>query len=158
MANFTQAEIDALIAKLEYYKFVAAAGETKLGPLASAPKIEGDVELKDTVLYETGSEAQASILSKNNVKVTIETQNVAAAMTLLAGFQKGDNVLEETKAVALTLVPITDDATAKTISFPRAFLQPGLSMTLGEGDDKPNAVQLVYLCKPDATKKPFAYA
>lgn len=159
MANLTQAETDALIAKLEYYKYVAAAGTTALGPLANAPKVEADVEQKDTVLYETGSEAQASILSKNNVKVTIETRNVAAAMTLLASFQKGDNILDETKKVALTLVPITDDTTAKTITFSRAFLQPGLSMTLGEGEENPNAVSLVYLCKPDATtKKPFAYA
>ena len=157
MRSLNQTQIDALIAKLQMYKYVCAAGEAQLGPLKSAPQIESDVETKDVTLYETGVDVQASILTKNNVKLTLELEDVDAGMTMLGAFKKGDNVLDSTKSQAVTLVPITDDETAKTITFPNAFLQPGLSMTLEEEDD-PNSVQLVFLCRPDATTgKPFTY-
>lgn len=153
-----QTKIDALIAKLQLYKYVVSAGETVLGPLKSAPTVESDVETKDLTLYETGSEAQASFLVKNNVKLTLDVEDVDTAMGLMGAFQKGDNVLDSTKSVPVTLVPITDDEGAKTITFPNAFLQPGLSMTMGEDDD-PNSVSLVYLCRPDAeTGKTFTFA
>lgn len=153
-----QTKIDALIAKLQLYKYVVSAGETVLGPLKSAPNVEPDVETKDLKLYETGSEAQASFLVKNNVKLTLDVEDVDTAMGLMGAFQKGDNVLDSTKSVPVTLVPITDDEGAKTITFPNAFLQPGLSMTMGEDDD-PNSVSLVYLCRPDEeTGKTFTFA
>ncbi len=153
-----QTKIDALIAKLQLYKYVVSAGETVLGPLKSAPTVESDIETKDLTLYETGSEAQASFLVKNNVKLTLDVEDVDTAMGLMGAFQKGDNVLDSTKSVPVTLVPITDDEGAKTITFPNAFLQPGLSMTMGEDDD-PNSVSLVYLCRPDAeTGKTFTFA
>ena len=158
MAKLTQSQIDELIAKLNLYKYVVSVGETALGPLKSAPKIESDVETKDIKLYESGAEAQASILDKNNVKLSLEVEDIDAAMSKMEAFQKGDNVLDSTKSEAITLVPITDDEGAKTITFPNAFLQPGLSMTLGEEDDA-NSVSLVYLCRPDAeTGKTFTYA
>lgn len=158
MPNLTQTKIDELIEKLNFYKYLVSVGETVLGPLKSAPKIEADVETKDIKLYETGTEPQASILVKNNVKLTLELEDIDAAMSKMEAFKKGDNVLDSTKSEAITLVPITDDEGAKTITFPNAFLQPGLSMTMGEDDD-PNSVSLVYLCRPDAeTGKTFTFA
>lgn len=158
MPNLTQTKIDELIAKLNFYKYLVSVGETVLGPLKSAPKIEADVETKDIKLYETGTEPQASILVKNNVKLTLELEDIDAAMSKMEAFKKGDNVLDSTKSEAITLVPITDDEGAKTITFPNAFLQPGLAMTLGEDDDA-NSTTLTYLCRPDATTgKTFTYA
>lgn len=158
MPNLTQTEIDELIEKLNFYKYLVSVGETVLGPLKSAPKIEADVETKDIKLYETGTEPQASILVKNNVKLTLELEDLDAAMSKMEAFKKGDNVLDSTKSEAITLVPITDDEGAKTITFPNAFLQPGLAMTLGEDDDA-NSTTLTYLCRPDATTgKTFTYA
>lgn len=158
MPNLTQTEIDELIEKLNFYKYLVSVGETVLGPLKSAPKIEADVETKDIKLYETGTEPQASILVKNNVKLTLELEDIDAAMSKMEAFKKGDNVLDSTKSEAITLVPITDDEGAKTITFPNAFLQPGLAMTLGEDDDA-NSTTLTYLCRPDATTgKTFTYA
>ncbi|MDD4817298.1 MAG: hypothetical protein PHI85_04945 [Victivallaceae bacterium] len=156
--TLNQATIDGLIAKMQMYKYVCSVGETIIGPLKSAPKIEADVETKDFTIYEAGSEAQASILVKNNVKLTIEPEDVDAAVALLAAFAKGDNVIATASSKSITLVPVTDDAGAKTITFGNAFLQPGLSITLEDGDD-PNSVQLVYVCRPvAATGKPFTYA
>ena len=158
MPNLTQTKIDELIEKLNFYKYLVSVGETVLGPLKSAPKIEADVETKDIKLYETGTEPQASILVKNNVKLTLELEDIDAAMSKMEAFKKGDNVLDSTKSEAITLVPITDDEGAKTITFPSAFLQPGLAMTLGEDDDA-NSTTLTYLCRPDATTgKTFTYA
>lgn len=158
MPNLTQTKIDELIEKLNFYKYLVSVGETVLGPLKSAPQIEADVETKDIKLYETGTEPQASILVKNNVKLTLELEDIDAAMSKMEAFKKGDNVLDSTKSEAITLVPITDDEGAKTITFPNAFLQPGLAMTLGEDDDA-NSTTLTYLCRPDATTgKTFTYA
>ena len=158
MPNLTQTEIDELIEKLNFYKYLVSVGETVLGPLKSAPKIEADVETKDIKLYETGTEPQASILVKNNVKLTLDLEDIDTAMSKMEAFQQGDNVLDSTKSEAITLVPITDDEGAKTITFPNAFLQPGLAMTLGEDDDA-NSTTLTYLCRPDAeTGKTFTYA
>ena len=158
MPNLTQTKIDELIEKLNFYKYLVSVGETVLGPLKSAPKIEADVETKDIKLYETGTEPQASILVKNNVKLTLELEDLDAAMSKMEAFKKGDNVLDSTKSEAITLVLITDDEGAKTITFPNAFLQPGLAMTLGEDDDA-NSTTLTYLCRPDATTgKTFTYA
>ena len=161
MAALTQTEVDTLVQSLNYYKFLVSAGEDSLGPLDSPPQIEADVETKDTTLYETGDEAQASIISKNNVKVTIVTRTVEKAMALLSAFKKGDNVIASDNAKVLTLVPITEDTTAKSIRFPRAFLQPGLSGSLSESDDAPSNFSLVYVCKPVMeganAGKPFEY-
>ena len=158
MPNLTQTKIDELIEKLNFYKYLVSVGETVLGPLKSAPKIEADVETKDIKRYETGTEPQASILVKNNVKLTLELEDIDAAMSKMEAFKKGDNVLDSTKSEAITLVPITDDEGAKTITFPNAFLPPGLAMTLGEDDDA-NSTTLTYLCRPDATTgKTFTYA
>lgn len=153
-----QTAIDTLIDKLKMYKYVCTVGSTVIGPLKSAPKLEADVETKDITLYETGEEVQASIISKNNVKLTLDTEDVDTAIDLLKAFKKGDNVLATANSQSITLVPITSDSGAKTITFTNAFLQPGLSTTFEDGDD-PNSVELVYLCKPDTTTGfTFTYA
>ena len=165
MANstLTPTEITNLIGELEFHKYLVAitltgGTATSLGPLKTAPKCEPDVETKDTTIYETGSEVQASILSKNDVKLTIETENVDDAITLLAGFSKGDNILASTSKYTITLVPITSDATAKTITFTNAYLNPGLSTNLQDADD-PNSVTLTFNCKSDPTTgKPYTFA
>lgn len=156
--NLTQVEIDALVALIKKHAFLASAGTDDLNPLAAAPSVEGDVALKDTTLYETGEEIQASFISKNNVKVTLKTRNITKALTLLSAFKKGDNIYASANKKALTLVPITSDATAETITFTDAYLQPGLSFAPGE-NDTPQEATLVYICKPDATTgKPFTFA
>lgn len=156
MAALTQNDIDGLIEKLKKFPYLCSAGTTSLGPLSGPPQVAAEVETKDVMLYETGSDVQARYLTTNDVKVTIKTRDIATAMTLQAAFAKGDNVLDSTKKVSLTLVPITS-ATEATITFANAYLQPGLNFTPGE-DDTPSEVDLVYLCKADATTgKPFTY-
>lgn len=149
MAALTQQQIDALVAKLQFYKYQVSFGEQILGPLNSPPKAEADIETKDTVLYETGVDPLATIISKNNAKITLECCDVDAAMQLKSAFKKGDNLLDSTKGKALTFVPLTDDEGAKTLTFPNAFLQPGLATNFAEGDD-PNYVTLDFLAKEGA--------
>ncbi len=145
--KLTQEMIDQLVSKLSFYKYQVAFGETILGPLNSPPKVEPDTETKDTTLYETGVDPLASILSKNNANITIETNDVDAALGMLKTFKKGDNLLDSSKAKALTFVPLTEDADAKVITFPNAYLQPGLSTSFAEGDD-PNSIPLNFVAKP----------
>lgn len=150
MSKLSQQQIDALVAKLQFYKYQVSFGTTVLGPLNSPPKIEADIETKDTVLYETGSDPLASIISKNNAKVTLEVNDVDTAMGLLAAFKKGDNLLDSSTGKALTLVPLTDDSGAKTLTFTNCYLQPGLNSNFAEGDD-PNYITLEFIAKPDTT-------
>ena len=145
----TQSMIDTLVSKLQFYKYQVSFGDTILGPLNSPPKVEADIETKETVLYETGVDPLAEIISKNNAKITLEVNDVDAAMGLLKGFKKGDNLLDSTKAKALTFVPLTSDENAKALTFENAYLQPGLATNFAEGDD-PNYITLNFIAKPDA--------
>lgn len=147
--ELTQAQVDTLIAKLQYCKYQVSFGSTILGPLNSPPKVEPDTETKDTVLYETGSEPQAQVLSKNNAKITLEVCDVATSLGLVQTIKKGDNLLDSTKGQALTFVPYGSGA---AITFPHAFIQPGLQTNFAEGDD-PNYITLTFIAKPDATTK-----
>ncbi|MBP5531719.1 MAG: hypothetical protein J6Y54_06805 [Lentisphaeria bacterium] len=146
-AALNQNDIDALVAKLQYYKYQVGFGTDILGPLNSPPKIEADIETKETVLYETGAEAQAEVITKNNPKITLEVCDVDKAMSLVAAFKKGDNLLDSSTGKPLVLVPLTDDATAKTLTFGNCYLRPGLSTNFVEGDD-PNYVTLEFRAKP----------
>lgn len=157
MAALDQSAIDALVAKLQYYKYQVSFDSTILGPLNSPPSIEPDVETKETLLYETGSEAQAEIIIKNNAKITLEVNDVDAAMDLLKNFKKGDNLLDSSAAEALVLTPLTDDSGAKTLTFGNCYLQPGLTPNLAEGDE-PNYVTLVFKAKPDSNGVLYTFA
>lgn len=145
-----------LVAKLQYYKYVVSFDTTELGPLNSPPKVEADIETHDVVLYETGADPLATILTKNNAKITIECCDVDAAMGLLKGFKKGDDLLDTEKGKALTLVPIEEGSSAETLTFPKAFLQPGLSTNFAEGDD-PNYITLEFIAKQDDTGVLFKF-
>lgn len=156
MAQLTQTEIDAMVAFVKKHPLLISAGEDELNPLSGPPQIEGDVEMKDVMLYETDKDVQASFITRNNVKVTIKTRNIAKAMELLSAFAKGDNILASELKQALTMIPITDE-TEKTLTFANAFLQPGLSYAPGDGEE--HEATLVYLCRADAaTGKPFVFA
>lgn len=156
-AKLTQTQIDALIAKLQLYKYAVSYGSTVLGPLASAPSVSPDVETEDIMLYETGADAQASIISKNNATIELEVEDVATALGMLVTFKKGDNILATAKSAALTFVPLTDDEDAETLTFPNVFLNAGLSFTPGEGTT-PNAVPLTFTAKESSAGVLFTYA
>lgn len=149
MAKLTDAEIQALNEKVRQYPFLVSVGNDKLGPLNGPPTIEPDTSTRQVTMYETGEEVQAELVTRNDVKVTLTTRNVDKALELLAAVKKGDNIYATAKKKSLTMVPITDDTDAKTLTFPNAYLQPGLSYAPGDGD--PHEAQLVFLCKADAT-------
>ncbi len=156
MANaaLTQEQIDAFVALLSTHAFLCKYGSSttivNLGPLASAPKVEADTATKDVMLYETGpDDPVATYLTKNRVKVTIETHNVDAAMALL-NHKVGDNILAAAGRKPLVLVPLTDEATAKGLTFPAASVQPGLAFDPQE-EGTPHKVTLTFLCYPDDT-------
>ena len=147
--KLTQEIIDGLVEKLQYYKYQVAFGEQVLGPLNSPPSIEPETETKETVLYETGVDPLAEILSKNNARITLEVNDVDTALLMKKTYKKGDNLLSSSFSKELTFVPLTEDVNAKTLTFPNCFLQPGMSFNPVEGDD-PNYVSMEFLAKPDA--------
>jgi hypothetical protein len=151
--KLTQETINQLKAKISRHRFLVSFGDDIIGPLKSAPQIEADIETKEMTLYETGEDPQADVISRNNATITLDTEDMSAALELLGAFRKGDDMLDSTNAKALTFVPIiTDDSdsSAKTLTFPNAFLQPGLSTNFGEGAD-PNSVTLTFTAKPQAS-------
>lgn len=165
MANsaLSQSDIDALVAKLNTLPYLASIGTTSYGPLANAPGIEPDVQVKDLTLYETGTEVVAQKVVANNLILTLRTRDIDAALTLIAGIKKGDNPMASTNAKSITLAPITDTATVKGFTFGNSYLMPERCRTnLGENDE-PSSVDLVFRCKPMVvsntdTGVPFTYA
>lgn len=148
-APLTQSEIDALVAKLQVYKYVVSVGSDVFGPLKSAPKYEPDVETKEIKLYETGAEPMAEILIKNDGKLTLELEDMDKAMELSAALKKGDNIFDSSCRKTITLQPITDDSGALTITFPNAYIRPGFNPNFEDEDDA-NYCTLEYTCKPYA--------
>jgi hypothetical protein len=151
--KLTQETIDQLKAKISRHRFLVSFGEDIIGPLKSAPQIEADIETKEMTLYETGEDPQADVISRNNATITLDTEDMAKALELLGAFRKGDDMLDTSKSKPLTFVPITNDASdslAKTLTFPNAFLNPGLATNFGEGSD-PNSVPLTFTAKPQAS-------
>ncbi len=158
MAALTQTEIDELVATLKKHPYLCSAGADSLGPLEGPPTVAPEVETKDVVLYETLGNAEASYLIKNDLKVTLRTRNVDKAMELIGAIKKGDNMIESSRKTTLTMVPITESASEKTITFTDAYLQPGLGLAPGDAGEA-TSVELVYICKANAaTGVPFTYA
>jgi hypothetical protein len=144
----SQEMVDALRAKLSYYKYQVAWGGTIMGPLNAPPTVEPDIETKETVLYETGVDPLSKVISKNNATITIQSGDVDAASALLKNYKKGDELLDSATAKPLVFTPLTSDEDAKSITFPKAYLQPGYRPNFAEGDD-PNYVELQFEAKED---------
>ena len=156
--ELTALEISGFIAKLKTYPYLVSVGETVLAPLDSPPAVERDSATSDVTLYETSGDTEASFLTKNDVKLTISTRAVDAAIGLLDSLKVGDNMMDSTRKKTITLVPITGDEGEKTITFTDAYLDASGSYEPKEGR-APNVVQLSFICKANKeTGKPFTYA
>lgn len=154
----TAEEISELVASMQKHPYLAMVGDTVLGPLASPPGIAKDVATQDVTLYETGDEAQASYVTRNNVILTLETRKLDEAVALINAVPKGANAFAANLKKVITLTPLTSDATAKAFVFPNAYLQPGLEGSLGE-NSTPSTITLPFTCKADpATGLPFTFA
>lgn len=162
--TLSSSDIAGLLATLANYPYYVTFTPTSgsavdLGPLSGPPQISPETETKDVTLYETGAAVQKKILIKNDMKVTVNTENLDAGMGLLATLEKDDDLLAaSSKEGVLLLEPITDDASAKSITFPHACVDVDNAISPGENGD-PNVVQVSFYCKADATTgKPFTYA
>lgn len=154
--TLSSTDIDNLIAAMRKYPYLCNFGTVSLGPLAGPPAVAPDTQNTDVTLYETEGSTEASFLTKNDLTITINTRNVDTAIDL-QDFAKGENIFASTRKKTVTLVPITGSTTAKTLTFPNAYLQPGLNYSPGE-NGQPSSVTLTITCKADATTgKPFTY-
>lgn len=148
-SNLTPENISSLKAELKQYPYLVYFGGSSLGPIEGAPTVSPDVETKDTVFYETAGESVGSIVIKNNVTIAISTKKVEYAMELLHDFKVGDDVYADSRCKQLLFVPITGDTTQPVITFPAAYVQPGLDYKPGENRD-PSVVALNFNCRPDS--------
>ena len=155
-APLTPTEVAALVAKLQTYKYLCAVGPaaggsmTILGPLNSAPKVDPDTETKEVKLYEKGAEPVAEFLTKDNLKLTLELEDIDTAAAMYANISVGDNLLDSSRALCIILQPITEDVGAKTFTFPNSYLRPGFKPNFQDEND-PNYAMLEFLCKPSVT-------
>lgn len=162
LSNSDIADLLATLATYPFYVTFTPSGTgatpVDLGPLAGPPSITPETETKDVTLYETGAAVQKRLLIKNDMKVTVNTQNMDGGMEIIGALAKNDDLLNVSKEGTLLLEPITSDATAKSITFPHACVDIDNAINPGENGD-PNAVQVAFYCKADATSgKPFTYA
>ena len=145
-----------LEAQIKRYPYLVYFGGSSLGPLSGAPTVSPAVETKDLVYYESNGVSCGSLITKNDVNITINSEKVDYAMTLLSGFKIGDNVFASSRSKTLLFVPITEDGTQTIITFPNAFVQPGLDYKPGESAD-PAVVALSFVAKPDSSGLPWYY-
>lgn len=140
----------ALFNKLNFDRFAANYNGTDLSPLAGPPQIEADIETKEVVTYAGGDEPIAEIVTKSNVKITIETTKVNAAMGLLDA-AKGENLLDKEKLRPLAIAPIVDEGSGGEGGMSFTCYVSGYSTNFTDSDDKPNSVRITFTGTLDTT-------
>lgn len=141
---------------IKRHAFVAAFGDTVIAPLASAPRIETNRKVVESVIYENGGvEAVASHLVQDCATITLETKDVDTALTLLSDFSLGEDIMAEEKKKTLTFTPLAEGE--KTLVFSAAYLQPDASYVPSMGQD--HLAKLVFKAFAGAEdKKLYTYA
>ena len=145
------------ISQINQHPYLAAFDGTVLGPLADAPKIETDIEVFDSLIYENGGREEVSrTITRASARITIHTKNIDAALTLVSGFARGENIAGPAARKALTFTPITESADEKTLTFSAAVLLPEIEYVPAMGQD--HVARLRFAAYPDANGKLFTFA
>ena len=142
------------IASIKRHPYLAAFDGSILGPLADAPKIESDIKVYDSMIYENGgSEEVSKTIIRSSAKITIRTKNIDRALTLAGALKKGGDVAAERKVLSFT--PITENADEKVLTFHAAVLLPELEYVPTMGGD--HIAILTFMAYPDENGKLFTY-
>ena len=145
------------ISKIKQHPYLAVFDGTVLGPLADAPKIETDIEVFDSLIYENGGHEEVSrTITRASAKITILTKNVDAALTMAGAFSRGADVAETSARKVLAFTPITESAEEKTLTFASAALLPEIEYVPTMGGD--HVARLSFTAYPDANGKLFTFA
>ena len=145
------------ITKIKQHPYLAVFDGTVLGPLADAPRIESDIEVFDSLIYENGGHEEVSrTITRASAKITIRTKNIDAALTLTGNFARGDDVAGSSARKVLSFTPITEDAGEKTLSFGAAVLLPDIEYVPTMGGD--HVARLTFMAYPDGSGKLFTFS
>ncbi|MBQ9503045.1 MAG: hypothetical protein IJU70_12885 [Lentisphaeria bacterium] len=145
------------ISKIKQHPYLAVFDGTVLGPLADAPKIETDIEVFDSLIYENGGHEEVSrTITRASAKITILTKNIDAALTLAGGFSRGTDIADPAARKVLAFTPITESAGEKTLTFSAAVLLPEIEYVPAMGKD--HVARLSFMAYPDAGGNLFTFA
>ena len=139
---------------IKRHPYLAAFDGVILGPLAESPRIESDIKVYDSMIYENGGNEEVSkTIIRSSAKITIRTKNIETALELAGSFARGGDVAAERKALSFT--PITENADEKVLTFPAAVLLPDLEYVPTMGGD--HIATLTFAAYPDENGKLFTY-
>ncbi len=143
---------------IKRHPYVAAFGTTVIAPLAEAPVITMESTLRESLVYENGgSEAVASLLTGHSVTITLNTKNIATALSLVGDFIRGEDVMSSAHRKSLTFTAVTPSGVSEpSLVFPSAWLQPELSYVPTMGGD--HTARLVFRALPDADGNLYTFA
>ena len=142
------------IAPIKRHPYLAAFDGEVLGPLAEAPRIESDIKVYDSMIYENGGNEDVSkTIIRSAAKITIRTKNIETALALAGALTKGGDVAAQRKVLSFT--PITENADEKVLTFPAAVLLPDLEYVPTMGGD--HIATLTFMAYPDENGKLFTY-
>ena len=145
------------ITKIKQHPYLAVYDGTVLGPLADAPKIESDIKVFDSLIYENGGHEEVSrTITRSSAKITIHTKNIDAALTLAGNFSRGDDIAAASARKVLTFTPISENAEEKELSFGAAVLLPDIEYVPTMGGD--HVARLTFMAYPDANGKLFTFS
>lgn len=144
------------ITLIKQHPYLAAYNGEVLGPLADAPRIESDVKVYDSMIYENGGNEEVSkTIVRNSARITIHTKNIDKALSLIGELGNGINITGESSRKALSFTPITESETEKVLTFPAAVLLPDLEYVPTMGGD--HVARLTFMAYPDSNGKLFTY-
>lgn len=145
------------LAKFKRHRYQVSFNGYALGPLVGEPEISIVCRRFEERSFDpavTGDPGAArEVIVDAVATVTIRTGDIAGALTLLAEFSVGDDVLAAAKRHALVLAP-PENSGEKTLAFAGACLLPEL-----EYSPKPenHTAKLVFQARPDASGTLFTF-
>ena len=144
------------ITKIKQHPYLAVFDGTVPGPLADAPRIESDIEVFDSLIYENGGREEVSrTITRSSAKITIRTKNIDAALTLAGNFAAGDDIAGSAARKVLSFTPISEAAGEKVLTFGAAVLLPDIEYVPTMGGD--HVARLSFMAYPDANGKLFTF-
>ena len=145
------------ISRIKQHPYLAAFDGTVLGPLADAPKIESDIKVLDSLIYENGGREEVSkTITRATAKITILTKNIDTALSLTGAFARGADVAESSARKTLSFTPISENDNEKVLTFAAAVLLPDIEYIPTMGGD--HVARLTFAAYPDANGKLFTFS
>ena len=145
------------LAKLKRHDYRVSFAGSDLGPLVGEPGIAIRCRCFENRSFDPSANGAPGVehatIVDATATVTVTTGDIAGALTLLAGFSVGDDVLAAAKCHALVFAPPAGSG-EKVLTFPNACLLPELEYFPRAQN---HAAKLTFLARPNGSGTLFTF-